>query len=267
MFDYPHWVTPSTSEYCAAPGCRRKPTDYEIVEAAVLRTALEEGPRWAVDGSDLCNWHHARFPRALNDLVGLWPDLERALYRKSSGQANTAVQTSGVSDLAQSWNPHVTEVMAEVRDWTAFLVRVVLAERPLPPAEIDFVAGGRTIIERSHGIRTDMTPPIQLATLARHHSRWLSGYPFLGPYLLADADELRRKAMNAISAEPVRRVGLKGLVCAQVVGEMMPGIDMTCASALVAILNEDNKPSLIVCAAHPHTHHQYTPAQFMEFTR
>ncbi len=249
MNDYPSWIVSPTSELCVAQGCRQK-------DAA--------GPRVAAPGTDLCHWHHASFARTLGDLAHMWPDLEHALYRKKAGgKPNSRVHTSGVSDLSQSWNPHVTEVMAQIADWAGFLVRVVLSERPLPPTQVLDTDSGRTWLERAHGIRTDMSTHLQLATLARHHARWLSGYPFLGPHLLADAYALRMDAIRAIDSDPVFRVGVKEAVCGEVIDQVTNTITTICAATMVAILRADGRPSVIVCSAHPKTHRQYTLTEFM----
>lgn len=250
MNDYPHWVTPSTNILCKAPGCQMKGSDL---------------PRPTIPGSDLCSWHRTHFIRTLTDLAGLWPDLERALYKRSGhgGARNTRVHTSTITDIAQIWNPHVTQTMTDLTDWTSFLVRVVLAERPLPPTPHE--AHGRALIERTHGVRLDMTTPEKLLALAGHHAHWLAAYPDLGVALLTDADGHRMAAMRAISADPVRRVGINNATCGHVLdrdGDLI----LTCTKPMVAILNDDNTPGLLVCSGHPFTHRRYTPSEWLEWT-
>jgi hypothetical protein len=264
MNDYPHWVVYEKPEHCVAPGCRHKLSPEERLKRSALGLDVTEGPRFAVHDTDLCNWHHTQFPRVLTDLVEHWSLLEKALYRPSTGQANTAVQTSGVSDISQSWNPHVTEVMADVADWTGFLVRTVLRERPVPMPSIIEGAAGRTYIEHSHGLSQRTPVKLQLAALARHHARWLSGYPTLGPALLMDALSYRYQVLQALGADPVRRVGIKGAVCGHVV-DQLGDRDLTCPAPMVAILTPDDRPSLMVCSIHPKTHRQYTATEFMDW--
>lgn len=274
MNDYPYWVNPSTHTHCVARGCNRKiePGDPDQTP----------GPRYAVPGTDLCNWHHTRFPRLLIDLAELWPSLEQALYKKSSGQTNTKVSSSGLRDIAQTWNPHVTEVMAELADWTRFLVRTVLRERPLPEPEITtydqtdtqwvdgekrvIVTSVQHIVEHTHGLTTDVPIRLGLAALAQHHARWLSAYPLLGPALLEDAQDHRRDALMAIQSTPVRRVGLKGATCGEVV-DVLGAHEFTCQATMVGILGRDDRPSVVVCSAHPKTHRQYTKNEWMAWTK
>lgn len=253
--DYPSWTIAELPTFCVAPGCVHKTTD----DAA--------GPRFAVEGTDLCNWHHARFPRILKDLADLWPELERALYKNTGAVSNTRVQKSGITDLAQSWNPHVTEVMADLADWTMFMVRTVLRERPLPTTFVHDDDVGRSVTEYVRGLHADTRPRVALIALALHDARWLSGYPSLGPAFLADAIEHRFTVQRALGSESVRRVGLKGAVCGEVVVDDELLGELTCMAPMVAILTPEDRPSSLRCSVHPKTHRAYRPDEWMSWAR
>lgn len=278
MTQYPSWAGRPEHTHCEANGCHATVPgeSSELPDGTVARTA--------VPGTGLCRTHHERFGRVVNDMVGLWSQLEGALYRRSSGATNQKVQTSGVTDLSASWNPHASEVMADVREWAAFLVRTVLRDCPPPPPDVrkwmrpvsvrDEHTGQRITqpsfyehvqtIEHNHTI-TRMTPtPVALAALARHYGRWLSYYPGivpLGPALLADALRLRAQAIAAVQADPVRRIAAD-LECAQQVADEQLEL-LRCGARMVVILDGNGLPGLMVCSEHPKTHHQYPQDEWM----
>lgn len=267
MNDYPArtGTASTTATHCTAPGCRLNPDHPAALAAALLDPTAPPLARFAVEATDLCNWHHAHFPKVLADLVSLWPLLEGSLYRRTAaGEENQRVQTSGIVDLAQSWNPHVSEVMADIADWVSFLVRTVFYERPLPFPTVQEDEQGYRISIHSRGLT--LTTPTQhaLAAIARHDARWLSGYPLLGPSVLVDAQDLRLTAIRAIDSDPVKRVGINGAVCGQEVADTGFG-PLYCMATMVAILSADPRarPSAIVCSNHPKTHRQYTRDEWM----
>lgn len=239
MNEYPSFRSRSTAVSCQVPNCDRP----------------------NVPDTDMCTLHHERFPRVLLDLANMWGDLETALYRRSSSQANTKVKSSSLVDLSSSWNPHATEVMSQLAEWTDFLVRIVWNEHPPTFARMEFdfarIQGG--------ALRT----PVALAKLARHFGRWLSSYPGqppLGPDLLRAAQALRADGLRAIQSEPVRRVGYKGLMCSETIGgdEFQ---DLFCDSPMAVILDQNGNPGLLVCFRHPKTHYQYQHDEWMQFAK
>jgi hypothetical protein len=265
MNDYPSRTSPTTATRCAAPGCRLNPESPTALAAALLDPTAPPPARPTVTGTDLCAWHHAHFPKVLADLVSLWPVLEGALYRKTAaGEENQRVQTSNVLDLAQSWNPHVSEVMAELADWTGFVVRTVFYERPLPFPTVQEDEDGFRISIHSRGLTLHTKTRDALAALALHDAHWLSSYPLLGPSLLVDAQDLRLTAIRAIDSQPVKRVGISGAICGHVVDDAGFG-PVSCMSTMVAILSEDvhARPSVIVCSTHPKSHRQFTRDEWM----
>ncbi|MEP6477828.1 MAG: hypothetical protein ABJB03_00425 [Rhodoglobus sp.] len=271
--EYPSWVGPSQNLFCVAAACRLNPNTDEGRRAVKL-TGRADTARFAVPGTDLCAWHHDHFKRVLTDLLTTYPDLERALYRRPSGESNSPVKTSTVSDISSSWNPHATEMLSAVAEWTEYIVRVIITQRPTPPstlttwprAEVVFQPDGSKTtrhwmetktVEYSHGINPSAPTRLALGVIVSHHAHWLSSYPDLGPAWMREAEKLRINVMNAIDAQPVRRVGLRDSWCQETVDEL--GDDqLTCSAPMVGILGQDNRPSLVVCAAHPKTHRTYT---------
>lgn len=258
MNNYPSYIKPSTNTHCQAPGCTMTNN---------VTTALAESvPRPAAPGTDLCNIHHARFPRVLLDLVSSWTDLEAALYRKpASGPTNDRVQTSTIADLSQSWNPYVTEVMAQIADWTGFLVRTIVRERPRPDDAQAEDPDARRLSIHSRGADASANPRLFLAMIAKHEALWLSSYPNLGSFLLQDAIDFRTEILGALNSSPVRRVGLKNSVCGEVVVDNEYGA-FECRAPMVGILRDDGRPSTIVCSVHPRVHARYTREQWMEWS-
>ncbi|WP_213816254.1 hypothetical protein [Glaciihabitans sp. dw_435] len=265
--NYPAYAQPSTEQYCQAPGCKNPNlSDEERLLAAIFRKEGEAFlARTAVPGSDLCTWHHKQFPKVLKDLSSLWPNLETGLYRKGTGQANTAVQTSGVSDIAQMWNPHISEVMHEVEEWLAFIVRTVKTEHELPSTFVHVDEIGRSTTTYTRRTKFTENPRMIFASLAVHEANWLSHHPTLGASLLDDALEHRRNIIRALDTDPVRRVGISNSVCAHEVDDTVFGA-LICMAPMVGILNEADsiRPSVVVCSAHPKTHGIFTRDQWME---
>lgn len=277
MSQYPEAVQPVTDPLCQASGCRATSATGEQLPPSA-------GPRPAVPGTALCTVHHGIFARALNELVGVWADLQTALYRSPKGPKNSGVQTSGVSDLSSSWNPYASEVMADITEWTSRTVNLVLAWHPVPPPELrvwirkrttrDPSTGKRTvreyehkqIIEFVHSITAETETPVALATLQRHYARWLSGYPgedALGPALLADALRLLQQARAAVQQDSVRRVGTSmGFLCLEQVD--VPGLSLlACDAPMSILLDAYGKPGALVCSRHPRTHRVYPPVEWM----
>lgn len=241
---YPPGVAPSTAVLCVAPGCAINPTKLQHGEPS--------RPRDVVPGTDLCQWHHARFRRLLGDLTTLWSPLENALYRRPAGPKNTRVATSGHSDLAQSWNPAATEVLADIRDWAKLLLRLTIWKHTLDPEAATSAAQ-----------LTDPTPLI-LASLQIHDARWLSSWPTQGPHLLERAEELRTEADRALTAPTVRRLRIRAAICGHHVDDFA-GMPLTCPEPMVALLGDDDRPTRFVCSAHPNTHRQYTRDEFSQW--
>jgi hypothetical protein len=260
MNSYPHWTIYNGHLHCQAPGCRRTHNTPALAEAVPT-------PRDVIADSDLCSWHTRHFGRVLADLSGVWPVLEQSVYRKTGGgEENQRVQTSGIVDISQSWNPHVTEVMTELAEWTAYLVRTVLHYRLLPESSIvDEDEHGRHVAVHARGLTTRTHTRDALAALALHDAVWLAGTPTLGPSWLADAQDLRMAAVRAIDSDPVRRVGISGAVCGETVVDAGLG-PVSCLSTMVAIISADveGRPSVIVCAEHPKTHRSFTRAEWMD---
>lgn len=255
----------ASSRYCIAVGCRRRPPA-EDTETTELPT-----PRETVHGSDLCGWHVDQLERVLGDLVGLHQLVEQAVIRKPSAKDSAGkVQTSGVRDVGDRWNPTAAHVLANLNDWTGFVVRTVLRDRPLSPdrtREFDrtgvyFDSQGkrvqndytvtRVIETHSHGMTADDHPRLQLAALSQHHSRWLALYPGLGGAILDDALDFRRRALAAVDAQAFRRVALPGRYCVEVLEETEFG-DVYCYGQLVGIIREqsDRRESVVLCSNDP----------------
>lgn len=261
MSDYPDWVHPTTNLHCQAPGCTVDPRSPQGNRLTLL--GKENSAKWAVEGTDLCVAHHARFPRVLMDLASLWASLENGLVRRGGGERNTGVQTSGIADLSQLWNPYVTEVMHELRDWVAFLGRTVVREHVLPSTYIHKDEHGTSTTTYTRWEDFAGSPRMALAVLAKHEAHWLSAYPGLGPSVLDDAITLRGKAMRALDHDPVRRVGLKASFCGFVLEDVELG-QVQCLAPMVGILSDDNRPNTVMCSQHPLEHQQFTKDQWME---
>ena len=259
MTNYPAWIQPTHNQYCRAAGCAKTNLNADGGDLV---------PRLATAGTDLCAVHHQRFPRILRDLVTLHGDLQQAAYTKTQRPDAAAVQTSGMQDVGAYWNPHATVVRAELTDWTRFLVRLILCEKPVPEPTVRFYVHKtvtwkygirvvhrepvRQVVEHTHGLGEDMEPRLQLARIATHHAGWLSAYPFVGPYLLADALQHRDLAIRALSAEAVKRVQLQHGHCREYLedGDYGP---LICGAPLYAILRpgDHGKPSEILCSTNP----------------
>jgi len=282
MHSYPQHVAPSTTDYCLAPGCRINPTSDTALAAAILGAPLA---RHAVPGTDLCNWHQAQIPRILNDLVRLWPDLEAALYRKTGGSQNDRVQTSGIVDISQSWNPAVSEIMADVTEWTTRLARTVLDDFTLPAASVDTVVqksivfaanpeDGSSVVQKTqtrttvhtHRLASVTGTRMQLSVLGRHYAHWLASYPGLGSSILADAFEHRYAVTKALDSTSVRRVRFPAAQCGHVAVDEQLGA-LSCMGSMIAVFPDpdDLRPTVVMCSIHPKTHPQFTPDQFMSW--
>jgi hypothetical protein len=263
--NYPNWESVDTANECIVPTCTRP----RVGRIRIGRT-------------DLCAQHHEQFPRVLADLAGLWPDLERALYRRSSGTTNSKVQSSKLVDLSSSWNPHVSQTMHDLTDWTNFLVRTVLREVPEPPSETRIWPRTRTVvapdgtrvaetynhiqtIDYHHTITEDTPTSVALAVASKHYAYDLSRIPFLGGFLLADAIQHRRLALAAIQSVPVMVVGYAGLVCGEALDEEDGLHNLYCNSPLVVMLDHTGNPGLLVCQRQPRKHVSYEPSEWTNF--
>lgn len=267
------YTVPAGQLFCAAAGCRYQPSEAERQLWAAQDEDAPIRPRWAIEGSDLCGWHAAQLGRVLVDLVEYHGYVEKALLRRSSTGADDArVRTSGIRDVGDFWNPTAARVLADLRDWARDLTSVVLNDRPLPDDEtvvfdrIDTafaVDGTRQVtITRSqpfeirhyaHGLTQDDSPRLQLAALAKHHSRWLALYPGLGADVLAEALRHRRHAIQAVDAQAFRKVALPGKTCSVVIQHEEFG-DVYCHGQLVGIIQDpaaSPRPSAIVCSNDP----------------
>lgn len=257
MSEYPTWVIFNGTQLCVAPGCGRRATDPE--DAPVT-------PRLAAVPTDLCKWHHDQFPAILKDLVSLWDSLDSSVIKAPVSGRGDKVASSGIADVASLWNPSVSAVLAELDDWTRFLVRTINRDRPLPTPYFAVDRAGTAILhESSHGLQ-DRKPRTALAMIARWHARWLSGYPSLGPSLLEDALRHRRAAGRALKASPVVRIHLKGDArCQHVIEENRWGV-IVCDAPLVGILRDPSSsaPSEIVCSSNP-SHEQISRAEWMDY--
>lgn len=250
---------------CVAVGCRQRPSPFEVERSDL------PAPRRAIHESDLCRWHVDQLERVLGDLVGLHQLVEQAVLRKPSAKDSAGkVQTSGVRDVGDRWNPTAAHVLATLNDWTGFVVRTVLRDRPLPSVrtreydrtDVYFDREGKRVqndytvthvIETySHGMTADDYPRLQLAALSQHHARWLALYPGLGGALLDDALDFRRRALAAVDAQTFRRVALPGRYCVEVLEETEFG-DVYCYGQLVGIIRErsDRRESVVLCSNDP----------------
>ena len=251
--------------YCSAPGCRLNPN--------TPAGALAPVPRYALEDTELCAWHHARFAHTLKTLAIRWPDLEHALYRRASGRASERVHTSGITDISSSWNPNVTEIMADIRDWTSAAVLLVLNWKPVPAPDIrtdeitdeegNLTAINTTTSTYAHGITVDTTTRIALAALAEHHARWLSGLPE-GPDYLVHVEGLLAAADKAIKTPSVHRLELSGATC-QSPEVLEDGTIAICGAQMVFIERDVLTPGKLVCSAHPNTHRSWAPTDFMQW--
>jgi hypothetical protein len=290
MHQYPQTVAPSTATHCTAPGCRIDPNSHIALVAKYSGGTVPA--RLAVDGTDLCNWHHSQFKKLLGELVSSWPDLESALYRRGGGTTNDRVQTSGIVDLSQSWNPDASETMSAIAEWTDHLVRTVVRYFPLQDdvtqtrrtAIVDVAAAapdgftwgdGKPFVfewtetkttTRTHTIATVRGTRLQLSVIAQHYAHWLSSYPGVGPALLADVYEHAYAVKKAITAPTVRRVRFGAATCGTTVVDTELG-EISCMAPMVAVfpLEDDDRPSVMMCTVHPKTHTQFTKEQFMEW--
>lgn len=232
---YPEWVIPNSLDVCA-------------------RSEL----RWAhssqnptVPGTDLCGSCHAKFPRLLGDLVAYWPLLQEAhVKRPARSRDYTAFQRNAggggtPNDAGALWNPAAGVAIAELVDWTRFLMRTILRDRRFYGHEIlGFTDATSTPID------------IALAQVALHHGRWMTSYPSLGPSLIGDAIRLRLLAMKALDQPSVRRVNMTHMFCDDVVESTEYG-DITCGGQMAGIIPADGAwaietgPALILCSANP----------------
>lgn len=282
MNDYPAWVTPAATKYCVAAGCRHKPTD----ESRLLEAICNEAPtpRLAVAGTDLCNWHHARFPMILGDLVTIAEQLEQAVIKKPTAGTGERVKTSTVPDVGSFWNPEASAILYDLNDWARFLARVIVREHPLPEptvkewprTDVAWVDGERVVTEwnevtvttHTHQVTGDDEPRLILATTALHYARWFTGYPALGPDVLREAIDLRRAGLRALDIQPVKRLRVRNHVCDHIIEYAEWGA-LTCGAPLSAIIRPEDggRPSEILCSAQPRTHKQLPRDQWMEYVR
>lgn len=262
MSQYPAYTIPNGTITCVAAGCKDMSIKYDEDELPRARPAIV--------GSDLCEVHVHRMAAALGDLVGLHQVVERAVLRRPSARDDSGkVQTSAVRDIGDRWNPTAAHVLARLNDWTAFVSRTVLRDRPLTAdrsrefdrTKVAFVAGEKTVTRStdlqviqtySHGMTVDDHPRLQLAALAMHHARWLALYPTLGPALLDDVLALRRMALTVDDAPSFRRVALPGRYCVHLEHDTEFG-PVYCYGQLVGIVRQkaDPKGSEILCSNDP----------------
>ncbi len=244
MIDYPAFVIPTATTWCVVPGCQRKMDDAERILHAVFGEDVLE-PRIVVPHTDLCMYHHRLFPKLLQTIMSEWPLLTRSVLRTASREERERVQTSNVGDVGAMWNPMAAEAIAEIKDWTAYLVRTILRERPVPEGH-------------SHGLTRDTETRLALAAIARHHAYWLSSYPTMGPSWYGDALELRQLMTRSLQVSPSRRITINAR-CNEIVEETDYG-PIYCDGQLYGILrNEGPKPTQILCSLNP-THVITKPA-------
>jgi hypothetical protein len=256
MNDYPARINPPTTTHCTAPNCRTTPNGGTPALA-------EAEPRPVVEGTELCVVHHERFRMTLVRLVNLYPLLEQALTRKSQSDGAGKVQTSGITDLSQLWNPQASEALYELKAWIGFLLRTILTEHPAPETWIHEDENGRSFTYFQRGLTGDERPRLALAAIARHEARWLSSYPTLGAGLLQDALGHCSAAFRAIDAPMVRRVGITGYHCTHELEDSDVG-PISCMGDIVAILHsEEHRPTIITCSSNP-AHLRITKDQWME---
>ncbi len=246
MNPYPAFATPTGATQCVAPGCRRANSDDE--------------PRPAVRRADLCTVHVQRFQDLLGELRADIPRLERALVRRPTMSATLAnadeeglnpssIRSGGVRGIDDAWNPAAAAALYWIRDWTGFLVRVIrrwnVDHTPIPyqPPEQ----------HRPMFLSRDGDVRLSLDIIRRHHYRWLAQYPTLGAGLLTEAIDLRSRAIAAVDAPTVRRIGLHDHYCQHVEQDTTLG-PVVCLGQLVAILRDqeaDHRPSTILCQINP----------------
>lgn len=228
------WIPETMPTHCLADGCVHRPKDGAPRD--------EDGPtaRFAVRGTDLCNWHHARFPSVLADLDSLIRDLEQAAYTrpKTGGDSSgTRGATGGTpADVGTAWNPHAAAVLAEVGGWATYLVRILTLEYPDPI-----------------GITVQDSTRTKLRTIATWYSSWLSRYPLIGHVLLEDAIRHRRNGVRALQSEVVRRVTLAKATCQHVIDEHPVYGSMVCGAPLYGVLRpkDEGRPSEVLCSTNP----------------
>lgn len=249
MHAYPAHITPNDTTYCVANGCST------AASAQLEGWALAVGnvARFAVKGSDLCLWHEGQLARVLRELAVDLRTVRSAVLRGGGGDDSAKGRSSSVSDVSAMWNPAASAVAFDLDDWTGFLVRTVLNERP--------VAEGQ-----SHGAIADADAPVALAALSQFHASWLARYPDLGPSILSDALAHRRAVVKATGSMSVQRVTTP-LRCQEVIRETDAG-PVLCEGVMVGVLRnrDDSRPSTILCSINPN-HKQLSRAEWMEAAR
>lgn len=276
----PEYITtaPSTATHCTVDGCRQQ-GDLAVPDA---------GPRIAVPGTDMCTVHHARFARILKQLALTARLLKVAAYSKRPADPDAPkVRTSGIADVSAAWNPAATEALSSIADWTRYLVRMVQTEAPLPPAEERVWIRNRTVrdphsglvvrgagrythrqvVEHHHAIDESTDTVLALAALARYYARWLSGYPSVGPDLLAEAVDHAQAAQRALNGPVVRRARVPGASCRESV--LLGPLEVECGAEMFVLVDMDKPDSeaagRMLCSQHPESHHVYEPHEWAEF--
>ena len=248
MHTYPKHVTANGTVHCVANGC-------STAASAGQGSALAEGgvPRFAVFGSDLCRWHEGQLARALRELATDLRTVRAAVLQAPGRDDSARGRSSTVSDVSAMWNPAASAVAFEIEDWTGFVVRTVVKERPLGEGQ-------------SHGTLADADAPVALVALSTWHSSWLARYPDLGPDLLSSALAHRRAVVKAVGSASVQRVTTP-LRCQEVIRDTDAG-PILCEAVMVGVLRNrgDSRPSTILCSTNPN-HKQLSRDEWMQAAR
>lgn len=283
MSKYPPGTEPTTDPYCQALGCATKST------ALAAREIGPVMPRRAIQGTDLCSYHHEQFRRLLGDLVVILGDLQDKAYAKTkTGDAASDRNSAGAKDYGFSWNVKAVEVIAEVTEWVEYLVDIVTKYKPVPAPLIrpevkhtaEWVDGVRVlrwswrtvVVPYTHGLERAKGVRLQLAILWQHHADWLSWYPTVGRSLLVDAFTHWHAGRAAMLSGSVKVLRLQNAKCQEIVGESDLG-PLVCGAPLYATLqprDADDKPlpgftsSKIICSTNPR-HVQLPRERWREF--
>lgn len=178
-------------------------------------------------------------------IADVWPDLVDRLARESSSAHDGMPRAKGPS-TGLVLNEHISDVMGEVRDWTWFLVRVLLDETDWTPPK-------------------DHDTPTLLTSIARLRVGHFTEHPDLGDTFADDATAMRRKVEHAAYPSGRRRVPLH-VPCTEHT-ESDQGERVPCPGSYTATLDPE-RPGLIpdmVCDHDPA--HRITPLEWQRAAR
>jgi hypothetical protein len=283
LSDYPAWTNPMNWRVQERELVKRNLGERALAKRTHCSRRGHVDPLPVVAGTELCIRCHNRLRLNIEALADAWPALVSSIMKRPQASLSDKVSTSGHGDVGGLWNPAAAAAIAELTDWTGFLVRTIVRDQPVPEPEETreaFIAAtsvpvwdekGRRydkpltlparrreyhrvveVATYTHGIATATHPRTQLQTIAKWHARWLSSYPGLGPALVDDVLHFREMVTNAINAVGVRRIEVRDQYCQQLLEETEVG-PMLCNGPLVGVIRpqDDNRPSEIICSTNP----------------